>query len=368
MRLEQHIYTSGKKGFATVAQTPGITKDEQIKLENHSLYILPGSFLYKEGVSTPTKYIFYPLSEKRFVLGRAIYIGKDNLGRPGNYLFHNLIISKDELEEPSFNPAKLIKMIEENGLFRTSPPEKPLDVINLPLDKEIEFKIPPIPQDLILALLYYCFSYKSLKAPLLLVGQDKDCLNFLGWLYTLLPYSLKENLSFDTYSYGANLGLKIMGIPKESDFYQTISYSLKIDLLTYDYNLNPEIKEPSKPILALTEMIATGREEEIASMYSAEYSLKMGDYERFRERYIAFSKDVKELIYTSHKERILNYIIDKKDLELLQIIINLLFEKAEDRKGFIAMLVGSIGGIKSKREEASKPKPSFFGRLLGERG
>ncbi|MEW6620688.1 MAG: hypothetical protein AB1422_15360, partial [bacterium] len=253
------------------------------------------------------------------------------------------------------------------GLFRTSPPEKPLDVINFLLDEEkgLEFKTPPMPQDLILTLLYYCFNYNSLKAPLLLVGQDKECLNFLGWLYTLLPYSLKENLSFDTYSYGANLGLKIMGIPKESDFYQAVSYSLKIDLLTYDYNLNFEIKDPSKPILALTEIIATGREEEIVSMYPAEYSLKMGDYERFRERYITFSQDVKELLYISHKERILNYIIDKKDIELLQIIINLLFEKADDKKGFITMLIGSIEGIKGKKEGVAKP--SFLERLLGER-
>ncbi|MEW6620454.1 MAG: hypothetical protein AB1422_14155, partial [bacterium] len=155
MKLEQHIYTSSVKGFTTLTATQGITKDERIKLENHSLYVLPGQLLYKEGMPTPTKYIFYPLGEKRFVLGRAIYLGKDNLGRPGNYLFHNLIIAKDELEEPSFNPAKLIKMIEENGLFRTSPPEKPLDVINFLLDEEkgLEFKTPPMPQDLILTLL-----------------------------------------------------------------------------------------------------------------------------------------------------------------------------------------------------------------------
>lgn len=328
MKLEQHIYTSGKTEFTTIAATSGINRDERIRLENHSLYILPGTLLYKDDQPKPTKYIFYPLDEYRLVIGRAIYIGKDSLGRPGNYLFHNFIIYKEDFMWLNLNPARLIKLLEGKELFRDKIPEEPLNVIELPVDEMRRTqndslsisRIPSLQRDLILNLVYFCFNHKSLQRPLLLTGTDKEYLDFLEWLYNLLPYNLREKISFDTYSYGTNLGFPIMGIPDEVEFQQNISYSLKLDLKTWQYTTNFELKEPSKLISFIAEMAAEGRAKDINSMYSLEYCLQKGDYTKFKVGYKTVSPEIKDFLYTSHRETILNYITTKKDVELLEMI------------------------------------------------
>lgn len=321
MRLEQHIYTSGKKGFSTVAVTSGISKNEIIKLEKNSLYILPGALINKEE-STPTKYIFYPLDETRFVIGRAISTGKDNLGRAGNYFFHNFIIEKKDLISFDLNPIKLIKYLHEKNFFIDEIQDDNLNALEFFFNdsNKSELRVSSVEKEIILKLLYFCFYNESLHYPLILIGTDKERIDFLDWLYNILPYSLREKLSFDTYSYGANLGFQIIGIPDGVEFQQSILYSLKLNLALQQYTSNFEPKEPSNLLRFNVEMASLGQVDEINALHYLTYCLQNNDYTRFKEGYKNISKIVKDHIYTSYKEIIINHIINKKDQELLQII------------------------------------------------
>lgn len=334
MKFNQHIYTNSEKGWSTIAATQDIKQEEQMKLEDHSKYTLPHSLLFKEDYPRPIKYIFYPLDEKRFVLGRAIYTGRDNIKRPGNYLFHNFIISKEEMINLHLNPIRLIRWLEHKGLFRDKIPDEPLNIIEF-TDDEIkmslrETKINNIiaPHNLILNLLYCCFNYESIKKPLLLIGKEKEYLDFVGYLYELLPYNLRERFSFDTYSYGTNLTLQMMGIPDEDEFQQTIPYFLKLNLVTQQYITALETEEPSKLISFIAKEASEGRIDELNLMYSVGLCLQKGDYVGFKEGYNTISPQIKEFIYTSYKKIILNYIVTEKDRELLQMVRDMIV--AED--------------------------------------
>lgn len=323
MRLEQHIYTSGKTEFTTVAATDGLTREERIQLENHSLYILPTSLLYQEECQTPVKYVFYPLGEDRFVIGKAVYAGKDSLGRPGNYLFHNLIIAKEDLLTYSrFNPVSLIRHVEKNGMLRENVPEEPLTLIDLSPD-EIESSIYPLPNirdDLLSRLLYACLNHKSLQHPLLLYGTDQECLEFLAWLYPLLPYHLRTELSFDTYTYGVSLGFRILGLPEDPEFRQSLSPSFMLHPANWQYTSSLEMQEPSKRLALMTRMITAGKVPELNIVYFLEYCLRIQDYPQFNTKYSEVSQEIKDVILDFHKETLLRHIADQEDTELLRLI------------------------------------------------
>ncbi len=319
MRLEQHIYTSGEKEFITIASTQGINREDQLKLENNSLYILPGSLLYKNEHEKPNKYIYYPLNEERFVVGKAIYIGEDKMGRPGNYLFHNYVISKSDFKVFYLNPASLIKLIEDSGAFKNSIPGESLknyEILESDIKKYSD-TMPVMKKDLILVLLYYCFSCVLQNSPLLLSGTDKEYLDFLEWLYRILPIDLREKISFDTYYYGTSLGIKIIGIPDSSEFQQSVSYSLKLNLSTQQYSSNYSAKETIPLVEFITEMVVVGKSDEINTMHVLENDIKNGDYAGFKDLFDNLSLGIREMIYSENRKTILNYIINKRDMEVL---------------------------------------------------
>ncbi len=323
MRLGQHIYTSGKTEFTTVAATEGLTRDERIQLENHSLYILPTPLLYQEECQTPLKYVFYPLGKDRFVIGKAIYAGKDSLGRPGNYLFHNLIIAKEDFLICShFNPVSVIRHIEKTGLFTETIPEEPLTMLEVCPD-EIESapdSLPNVRDDLLSHLLHACVNHKSLQHPLLLHGTDQECLEFLAGLYPLLPYYLRMELSFDTYTYGVNLDFRILGLPENSEFRQSLAPSLTLHPVTWQYTSTLDTQEASKRLALMTTMISAGKVPELNTVYSLEYCLGIEDYAQFNAEYREVSQEIKDVILGVHKETLLHHIADRKDAELLRLI------------------------------------------------
>ena len=92
VKVGQHIYGRAKeKGFSTLGYSPDVTSEDLKSIERNSNYELPTSLYYDEGAEKPVKYTFYKLSEEKIVVGKGVYIGKDEFGRVGNYLFHNLI-------------------------------------------------------------------------------------------------------------------------------------------------------------------------------------------------------------------------------------------------------------------------------------
>ena len=77
----------------------------------------------------PEKYIYYACGDK-FVFGQAVYTGLDSLGRPGNYFFHNFLISEKDFRHFKYNPVSLVKYCIKAGLFKTSLPSavQPLQI------------------------------------------------------------------------------------------------------------------------------------------------------------------------------------------------------------------------------------------------
>src|SRR5664280_1606733 len=121
--LDQQVYARAKRGIVTVARSAGVMPDELAVLERFSQYLLPNSLMYEEDYSAPVKYVFYPMETDRFVVGRGIYLGRDELGRPGNYLYHNLLIDRTDLATLDTNPARLTKALIAKGIFLDAAPD-----------------------------------------------------------------------------------------------------------------------------------------------------------------------------------------------------------------------------------------------------
>ena len=325
MNIEQHLYTSSPKGFATIAATAGITREEQRRLEKHSVYLLPTALLYQPQATPPVKYVCYAFTPERFVVGRAVYIGKDNLGRPGNYLFHNLIFSVPQtprLRSFLTNPARLIRHFEEQGRFHSRVPATPLAPFDLAAN---EIKAPAYAarfreRDLIAHLLYYCSQHAALAHPLLLIGGESACLDFLAWLFDLLPYPVRPQMSFDTYSYGVNLGCRIIGLPEDAAFQQNVPCALKVHLSSGQHTADFEMHDISPQLAFSIELAAAGRVAELNTLYVLEDCAQHGDYAPLKAEFGSLAQDIKDALWASQKAGILKQIVVQNDAELVRLI------------------------------------------------
>jgi hypothetical protein len=144
MRLEQHIYANNRASadavsgdnlsadtfsadmhsvFSTVDATEGLSSSDCQILEKHSHYYLPPTLLFRRETEGPTKYVYYQLDNRRSVVGRAVYLGRDSLGRPGNFLFHNYVFQREGLLAADFNPVPLVDWLENRVLLNAVPRE-----------------------------------------------------------------------------------------------------------------------------------------------------------------------------------------------------------------------------------------------------
>ena len=320
MKLEQHIYTSyNRREFTTIAKTEGLSQEDILKLKNYSFYLLPATLIYREDKIAPVKYVYYSLDQDRLVVGRAVYGEKDIIGRPGNYLFHNFIIMKNDMAKIQMNPLLLIKYLEVHKLFREGDTGEPVNKIHLdekgfPEPNFINLRMDP---SLVVSLVYFCFNHCTMENPLLIVGSEKEQMDLLGWLYTILPFNLREEISFDTYYYGANLDFKIIGIPNKSEYQKSSSYALKVDAATLQFVRNFEIKEANKSFLFIDKMVSEDRIREINLLYSLEFSIRKGDYSNFTTTFDTLQSDIKDRLYSSNKIIILNHIKLTEDTEMI---------------------------------------------------
>ena len=233
MKVEQQMFTSGKPEFVTVAMSDGLSRDERIALEQHSLYVLPTALMYQDGGVTPVKSVFYPLNAAHGVVGKAVYVGKDSLGRPGNYFFHNLVFEFDELQrEFDLNPTALIRVLEEQQLFRTAAPQAPLTPLEIAPPRLPEIAVPALHCDDLKRVLHVALTHESFHLPILLHGTDRECLDFLERLFPLLPYQQRRELSFDTCAYGTGLAFRVQGVPDQPEFRQNFSPALTLNCAT----------------------------------------------------------------------------------------------------------------------------------------
>ncbi len=327
MKLGQHFYTSGKPEFITVAITDGISREERIQLESHSIYFLPVSLHYQENVTSPVKYVWYPLGDHLFVVGRAIYTGKDSLGRTGNYLFHNFVISREEfMTTCRGNPASLIKCLRQQHLFKDEAPSGDIQPIMLNTDACPASKIAPrhLARDLLQRVLHACLDDGVQHQPVLLLGTEDECLDFLEQIYTVLPYEIRLGLQVDTYAYGVSLGFPIIGSLDDDVFRQGLISSFTLRLSNLETTVYEEFPAPSRYLTMLLDMIFAGDMQALNDVFSLEYVLTEHDFSAFKQEFQQVSPDIRQILWDFHGSQLLNYIAAEQDMALLRMLRPLL--------------------------------------------
>jgi len=322
MRVEQQMFTSGKPEFVTVAITAGLSRDERIALEQHSLYLLPTALMYQENAATPVKYVHYPLNAKRGVVGKAVYAGKDSIGRPGNYFFHNLVFEYDDLRrEFDLNPAALIRAIEQQQRFRTTAPPEPLTPLEIaPLPHLPEVALPRLNHAGLEQLLHVGLNAQSFQLPILLYGTDGECLDLLERLYPLLPYQQRRELSFDTYAYGTGLSFRVQGLPPQPEFRQSVSPALTVICSTSQVTTAYQMPAPSKRFEAIRGLVLAGKLNELNALHALEYRLESGDFDEFSRRFGQAPADIQRLLHDFHAPRLLAHLVEKRNTTLFNLL------------------------------------------------
>ena len=131
--LQQHWYGSAplgqaaSRGFQTIARSRSLAQDAE--LESHCVYRRPTlasparpAPARREG-PWPVNWGWFALDRDRVLLHRIGYAGTDEGGRPGNFLAHNLIACRAELEQIDFDVPALFRWVSLLSPFRY-----PLDV------------------------------------------------------------------------------------------------------------------------------------------------------------------------------------------------------------------------------------------------
>jgi hypothetical protein len=336
MKLEQHVYTSGKPEFMTVAMTDGLSRDERISLESHSIYFLPIALHHQEHVVTPVKYIWYPLSERLFAVGRAIYTGKDSLGRTGNYLFHNYVISRDELLSAcQGNPPRLITYLRRRGFFLNDAPSGVIQPLTLPDDAIGDADAAAaagaaftsahdLPRDVLQRVLHVCLDAGSLRRSALLLGNEDECLDFLEHIYTALPYDVRLSVQADTYAYGVSLGFPIIGTVDDDVFRQGLTASCTLRLSGLDMTVHDEFPAPSPYLNMLLDLIAADNAHALRDVFALEDVLAHQRFPEFRQQFQQATPEIRRIVWDFHGSHLLNHIAADEDVALLRMLRPLL--------------------------------------------
>jgi hypothetical protein len=342
--MDQQLYSSGQRGFTTLAASAGLSIEDKLELEKRSIYQLPGSLVYNEDSYKPEKLVFYRLNDDRYVIGRAIDFGKDRLGRPGNYLFHNLIVRKGDLVGSRFNPARLARAMMARSLFANALPDnKVLERLEYAVDNAEEHMGLRLIRDpeLNLAIFHTCLDGNLSRNPIVVQGSQEDMLDFLEWLFSLLPYQIREQISFDTFGYNSPSGFSIIGLPADKSFARDIPHSINISLLDNTYQLNIDIYQPSHIARYIASMATDAKLGEAEAFSRLQHDLRVGDIEGFDDGFKAASEDVKAIIIAFNKQEVLQGIasggcwsilpylfdnLDKDDIDYLAVNPKLLLQ------------------------------------------
>lgn len=329
LKVDQHIYGKTKeKDFSTLAISAAIPKDDLKVLEKYSLYQLPQSLLYDTEAKKPIKYIYYKLSDESVVLGRGFDVGRDEFGRVGNFLFHNLIFKLKDLNKSGLTPIGLIHYLEGKGIFYDKPFQKqqiiPLDVV---IDNSLRKEPPSVSLldgkiDLLSTLLYACLNQIDLTAPVRIYGTESENFDFLDRLFSILPIRLWSYLSFNTFW---NQDYKLPGLffccdSLKSREIKPPDYSLQIDLEggSYDSKINIQDKVKYEYARFIAQNVSENKDD-VSILYSLDESVITHDWERFRGLYKDSSQDIQIATYRHNSGSIL-IEISKGNISLLKVI------------------------------------------------
>lgn len=329
--LEQHCFTSVDPEFKTTGMSKGITEDERLLLEKHSIYFLPGELLYNDAIPKPVKYVFYPITSHSYVIGRGEYIGKDSLGRPGNYFFHNVIIKTGDLIHINSNPVPLINSLKKEGKFTCSLQGKSfteddfsgnsfpvaLNTISHSFHCDDSFSRLPekLDKESLKALLHFIYTYHEGSYPIVFHGNGDEILQYLDLLFSLLPYDQRIWLSFDTFAFGVPYSFMVFGIPEDSFYSHSFFSSLEIYLsagqtrVHRNYTVSPVVS-------STVELLFDGKQDIINKLLFLYDNLKKHPG-TFHEHIAAYDDDFLALFYKYFHNELLTFILNTVDIALL---------------------------------------------------
>lgn len=246
--LEQHFYgsapigLSASRGYQTVAKSAGCVRHEVV--EKHCSFFRPSA----KNELRPVNWGWLRLADERVCLHRIAYSGNDELGRPGNFLAHNLIANPDELDAIDYDVPSLLRWVIEKSPVRyplpdgtgdgfcrrhdqiyeklgwnpKRPQETPssersklatLEALKIPvadlraLRAEADAVLGGILENrgFIDRILHALLADAAQRKPVLLIGAsdgiDQSALErrIVEVLFTLLPYHCRKRLTFATY-------------------------------------------------------------------------------------------------------------------------------------------------------------------------
>ncbi len=285
------------------------------------------------------------------MVGRAIYAGKDSLGRTGNYLFHNYVISRDDLMTTcQGNPAGLIKCLRRQNFFQEEAPSGDIQPISLADD--VFGDIPTtgsrttgtrnLAPDLLQRVLHACLDSGSLRQPVLLLGTEDECLDFLEQIYTVLPYNVRLSLQVDTYAYGVSLGFPIIGSMDDDVFRQGLSSSFTLRLSNLETTVHDEFPAPSRYLTMLLGMITAGDMDALNDLFILEYLLTQQQFAAFKQKFQQASPDIRRILWDLYSSLLLNHITAEQDMALLRMIRPLLKVENIDTLYLAPELIGEL--------------------------
>lgn len=368
--LKQHCFTSVDPEFETIGMSEGITADEKLLLEKHSIYFLPGELLYDDKAIKPVKYVFYPLSDHSFVIGRGEYTGKDALGRPGNYFFHNFIIKTVDLLKINAHPVPLIQSLKDEGKYKNSFPGK-LESLKYSLDAKDTF--PRVPDKLnkksLGAILHSIYTYHENTYPVVFHGKGEEILDYLDLLFTLLPYDQRIWLSFDTFAFGVPYSFTVFGLPADSFYSHSFFSSVEFYLGSGQITLNREY-EMSSVVSSTVDLLFDGKQAIINKLFFV--------YENFNKKPASFinlisdcDKDFLTVFYGCFKNELMAIILKTVDLVLLNRFIHCIeteeYSRLLNTPGFIDAIAGSsfkVLHVKALEWILNQEKPGEYRLIL----
>jgi len=129
---KQHFYSSvppevtGRGGGQTFARSAGLDVLEEVEDScYYDLYAEDADALYTtSSVDLPVNWGWFPSGSDYVCVQRVGDAGTDDIGRPGNFLCHNLVFPNAALEQIDYDIPCLIEWVRRNSPFRYERPDK----------------------------------------------------------------------------------------------------------------------------------------------------------------------------------------------------------------------------------------------------
>ena len=200
--IQQHCYTKAKKGYDTVACSPGLS-EAFVKERLHPFCDYhPSRILQAKRVPAaefPRALTVIQFPEKKMLLGQTIYVEPGPTGGESTFFTHNYVLPRPD----KLLPEDIGHMLYRTVFLTESDWEQLPELEELPLHKGETPSVGPLPFDKkrLLQLIYVLLEAVTGTRKVYVVLPDLEWVNpMLMWLYSQLPHPAQQALGFTTYS------------------------------------------------------------------------------------------------------------------------------------------------------------------------